>query len=61
MTNETFDRLDDAVKQYWLENARNAVLAALQKSGVPIEQYHAVLALASAEIAEFLERNKGSE
>lgn len=37
MTNETFSRLDDAAKQYWLENARNAVLAALQKSGVPIE------------------------
>lgn len=61
MTNETFNRLDDAAKQYWLENARNAVLAALQKSGVPLEQYHAVLVMVSAEIAEFLERNKGNE
>jgi hypothetical protein len=43
MTNETFCKLDDNAKQYWLDGARNAVLMALQKSAVPHEQWVVVL------------------
>lgn len=58
MTNETFCKLDDNAKQYWLDGARNAVLVALQKSVVPREQWTVVLGMTVESIAEFMDRNR---
>ncbi len=58
MTNETFSRLDDGAKQYWLDTARNAVLTALQKSGVPREQWLIVLGMTRDSIVDFMIRDE---